>query len=66
MIMEEDKNTDRAKTACGGTLKDTKGYPSAMYRGECIYFCTLACFHAYEQEPDRFMNGEIAHPQTEE
>lgn len=64
--MEENQKSYQAKTACGGTLKDTEGYPSAIYRGERIYFCTPACLRAFKQGPDRFMNGEIAHPETED
>ena len=55
-----------AKTACGGKLKDTAGYPSAVYRGEEVYFCTRACLHAFEQNPDLFMAGEIDHPINDE
>jgi YHS domain-containing protein len=58
--------TPLAKTACGGKLKDTAGYPGAMYRGEQVYFCTHACLHAFEQNPDAFMEGEIDHPIDEE
>ena len=65
LIMEENQKSDKAKTACGGTLKEPKGYPSAIYRGERIYFCTQACLRAFEQQPDRFMNGETAHPEAE-
>lgn len=65
-MTDEDKPTDLAKTACGGRLKDTKAYPSAFYRGERIYFCTQACLRAFEQAPDRFMNGEIEHPIADE
>lgn len=50
------------KTVCGGKLKDTSGCPSAMYRGEQVYFCTRACLHAFEENPDLFMAGEIEHP----
>lgn len=50
------------KTACGGKLKDPTSYPSALYRGERIYFCTRACLRAFEQDPDPFMAGEIEHP----
>ncbi len=64
--MKENQKSYQAKTICGGTLKDTEGYPSAIYRGERIYFCTQACLRAFEQEPDRFMNGEIAHPEPED
>ena len=51
-----------AKTACGGTLKTTDGFPSAMYGGERIYFCTQACLHVFEEHPDDFMAGKIVHP----
>lgn len=54
------------KTACGGKLKDPKNYPSAMYRGERVYFCTRACLRVFEQDPDPFMAGEIEHPIHEE
>jgi YHS domain-containing protein len=51
-----------AQTACGGALNDAEGYPSAVYRGKRIYFCTQACLGAFEQNPDPFMAGEIEHP----
>ena len=61
--MEEKKQQSCiAKTACGGKLKDTTGYPTAMYRGEQVYFCKLACLRAFEQDPDPFMAGEVEHP----
>ena len=47
------------KTACGGKLDDPSKYPSAMYRGERIYFCTRACLRVFVQEPDLFMAGEV-------
>ena len=50
------------KTACGGRLKAPTNYPSAMYRGEPIYFCTRACLRAFERDPDPFMTGEVEHP----
>ena len=53
-----------AKTACGGKLKDTKDFPSALYRGQQIYFCTQACLRVFEQDPDPFMAGKIEHPIT--
>lgn len=55
-----------AQTVCGGKLKDTTGYPSAMYRGERVYFCTRACLRVFEQDPDAFMAGEIEHPIDED
>ena len=54
------------KTACGGKLKDPGNYPSAIYRGERIYFCTRACLRVFEKDPDPFMSGEIEHPIHEE
>ena len=51
-----------AKTACGGTLKNIDGYPSAIYAGEQIYFCTQACLRVFEQHPDDFMADKIEHP----
>jgi len=50
------------KTVCGGKLTDPTNYPSAMYRGERIYFCTRACLRVFEQDPDPFIDGEIEHP----
>lgn len=54
------------KTACGGKLKNPANYPSAIYRGEQIYFCTRACLRVFEQDPDPFMAGEVKHPIHEE
>jgi YHS domain-containing protein len=54
------------KTACGGKLTDPSKYPSAMYRGERIYFCTRACLRVFEQDPDPFMAGEVEHPIEED
>ena len=51
-----------AKTACGGKLKDPTNYPSAIYHGERIYFCTRACLRVFQQDPDPFMAGEVEHP----
>jgi len=50
------------KTACGGNLKEPAKYPSAIYRGEIIYFCTRACLRVFEQNPDAFMAGDVEHP----
>lgn len=54
------------KTACGGKLKDPTKYPSAVYRGERVYFCTRACLRVFERDPDPFMAGEVEHPIEEE
>jgi YHS domain-containing protein len=50
------------KTACGGKLKNTEGFPSAIYHGEQVYFCSHACLRAFSQSPDDFMMGKIEHP----
>jgi YHS domain-containing protein len=54
------------KTACGGTLRDISSYPSAIYHGERIYFCTRAGMRVFEQDPDPFMAGEVEHPIEED
>ncbi len=64
--MKENQDAYIAKTACGGKLKDTAGYPSALYDGEAVYFCTRACLRVFEQDPDAFMSGDVEHPIGEE
>lgn len=64
--MEEHEETYVAKTACGGKLKDTSGYPSALYAGEVVYFCTRACLRVFEQDAEAFMSGEVEHPAEED
>lgn len=59
---EENQTGQVARTACGGKLKDTANFPSAIYRGERIYFCRRACQRVFEQAPDPFMAGEVQHP----
>lgn len=69
MMSESSTDTPKptiAKTACGGKLKDTSGYPSAKYSGEQIYFCTAACLRAFEQDPIVFMSGAVEHPLAED
>jgi len=61
-LSDESKQSSHAKTACGGLLDHPENFPSAMYRGERVYFCTSACLHAFIQNPDLFMAGEIEHP----
>ena len=51
-----------AKTACGGILKNTDGYLSAIHAGERIYFCLPACLRVFELHPEDFMTGKIEHP----
>ncbi len=57
---------DIIKTVCGGKIKDPEKYPNAEYHGEMVYFCNKACLHAFEQNPEAFMAGEIEHPLEDE
>ena len=54
------------KTVCGTDIEDATEYPSALYKGEMVYFCTRACLRVFQEEPDRFIAGEIDHPSDEE
>ncbi len=65
-LLPDESQRPITRTACGGRLKDAKGYPMAIYRGAQVYFCTLACLYAFEQNPDAFMAGEIEHPIDDE
>ena len=56
----------KAATACGGKISDPSRYPSAIYLGQRVYFCTHACLRAFESDPDSFMAGEIEHPTEDE
>ena len=49
-------------TVCGGKMEIPSGFPSAIFHGKRVYFCTLACLSAFEADPERFMAGEIEHP----
>lgn len=53
---------DIIKTACGGIIHDPDRFPSAVYQGTRVYFCTKACLRVHEQAPDAFMRGEVDHP----
>lgn len=66
MTQTNSTQDQRAITVCGGEIKDHALYPSALYEGERVYFCTRACWRAFETAPDRFMAGEIEHPMEEE
>lgn len=59
-------NEPEIRTVCGGKITDLERYPSALYHGQRVYFCTLACLRAFESDPDRFMAGEIKHPTDQE
>ncbi|MEK7324440.1 MAG: hypothetical protein AAB217_04175 [Chloroflexota bacterium] len=66
MTQAEPMNDSEAVTACGGKIAEPDRYPSAIYRGQRVYFCTQACWRAFEADPGRFMAGEIEHPTDEE
>jgi YHS domain-containing protein len=53
-------------SACGGEIKNPERYPSAIFKGETIYFCSHACLRAFESDPEGFMAGEVEHPLDEE
>ncbi len=36
-------------------------HPQAEYRGQTIYFCTEACLHAFQDDPERFL--EVHRPE---
>lgn len=55
-----------AKTVCGGKIKNTADFPSAIYEGKQIYFCTRACLRVFEENPSAFIEGEIEHPLDDE
>lgn len=54
------------RTVCNGLLKDPTGYPTALYRGSRVHFCTRACRRVFAADPDHFMAGEIEHPVEED
>ena len=54
-----------ASTACGGTLKYTQNFPSAIYERERTYFCSQACLQVFQQYPDSIMAGQIEHPKKD-
>jgi YHS domain-containing protein len=64
--MDDSASNSNLKTVCGSEIQDPERYPSDLYRGEQVYFCTRACLLAFRQEPDRFIAGEIEHPHEEE
>lgn len=63
MTRSDAPSTKEYSTVCGGKLKAPSLYPSAEYKGKVIYFCTEACRQAFYGDPDRFMAGEIEHPE---
>jgi YHS domain-containing protein len=64
--MEENQSISISKTVCGSEIREPDKYPSAIYRGEVVYFCTGGCLRAFQGEPDRFIAGEIEHPEDDD
>lgn len=58
-------NSPFRKTVCGGVIASWVTGLSAEHRGETVYFCRLACLRSFKANPDRFIRGEIEHPQAE-
>lgn len=54
------------ETVCGSEIREPDKYPNSLYRGEVVYFCTGACLRAFVGDPDRFIAGEIEHPEDDE
>lgn len=50
-------------TACGGKIIQPERYISGEHNGETVYFCSAACYQVFLKDPDRFMAGEIEHPE---
>jgi YHS domain-containing protein len=61
-ISDPPPQSSPGKTACGGLVDNPEAFASAVYRGERVYFCMLACLRAFEENPDPFMAGEVEHP----
>ena len=63
--MDDSQSNLMLKTVCGREIQNPDKYPSSIYRGEVVYFCTGACLRAFQGDPDRFISGEIEHPEDE-
>ena len=64
--MDESQSKQKSETVCGSEIREPDKYPSSLYRGEVVYFCTGACLRAFEGDQDRFIAGEIEHPEGDE
>ncbi len=64
--MDESQIKPMLKTVCGSEISEPDKYPSSLYRGEVVYFRTGACLRAFQGEPDRFIAGEIEHPEDDD
>jgi YHS domain-containing protein len=57
-----DKLKGKAITACGAILQDPERYPYRVYKNRRIYFCNQDCLREFEEDPERFLSGNIVHP----
>ena len=62
MRMEQQTTPTPILSVCGGALDEPEKYPSVEYKGQRLYFCTKACLRAFEGDPERFLAGEVEHP----
>ncbi len=66
MVKGQITQANAAMTACGGKIEAPERFPSDVFRGERVYFCTQACLRAFESDPELFMAGGIEHPADED
>jgi len=57
---------EKPMTACGNKINDPERYPTALFQGKRVYFCSQACRRAFESDPDGFMAGKVEHPNDED
>ncbi|PKO16634.1 MAG: hypothetical protein CVU39_07365 [Chloroflexi bacterium HGW-Chloroflexi-10] len=63
---DQNQSQNELVTACNGSIQNPENFPSAIYQGKRVYFCTRACLRVFEQSPDAFMRGEVEHPLDED
>lgn len=42
---------------CGMRIKPEKAVDTLVYEGRTYFFCTEACRHQFELEPERYVGG---------
>jgi len=60
-VFMADKNLTDIKTVCGGMIRNPEDHPTAVYRGEKIYFCADSCLKAFEQDPEGYIESTQDH-----
>ena len=66
VYMEQREEQQVTKSVCGGILTEPEKYPSVIFNGERLYFCTRACLRVFEENPRAFLDGEVEHPLEED